>query len=443
MALALGYPVKPVKQDKRRVTPPRKRAKKYLLSNPIPSVKDAATKGARKHIDNLRGATRLAIEATEGVTSLVEAMHVTIAGGPEVLGRPLERPTRVFNEVLYGSIRSVTRFVGASIDRALAQLMPMLGESDSAHRSEEEDAVLAVLNGVLGDYLQETGNPLAIPMRLRHAGIALELEPRALRAALPEAGRKLLVLVHGSCQSDRQWCRRGHDHGASLSRDLGYTPVYLHYNTGLHISTNGRQFAGLLDELVTAWPSPLDELVIVAHSMGGLVSRNACHVAEEEGYLWRWKLRALVCLGSPHHGAPLERGGNWVDRLLGISRYSAPLARLGQIRSAGVTDLRYGNVLDEHWQGRDRFAHGGDSRSPLPLPDGVACYAIAATTASHEGRKLPGDGLVPVNSALGRHPRPELALAFQESHQWIGYGMGHLDLLSRPEVYATIRQWLT
>jgi hypothetical protein len=129
--------------------------------------------------------------------------------------------------------------------------------------------------------------------------------------------------------------------------------------------------------------------------------------------------------------------------LLGASRYSAPFARLGKLRSAGVTDLRFGNVLDEHWEGRDRFAPGRDTRSALALPDAVACYAVAATTATEPAATLPGDGLVSVDSALGRHARAELTLAFPESHQWIGFGMGHLDLISRPEVYDTIRRWLS
>jgi len=239
-----------------------------------------------------------------------------------------------------------------------------------------------------------------------------------------------------------QWQRHGHDHGAMLARDLGFAPLYLHYNTGLHVSTNGRALAALLEELVLAWPIPVTELTILAHSMGGLVSRSACHVAEEAGLSWRGKLRAIAFLGTPHHGAPLERGGSWIDTLLAVSRYSAPLARLGKIRSAGVTDLRFGSVLDEHWQGRDRFVRGADPRAALKLPDGVACYAVAATTAAAPIDPLPGDGLVPVDSALGRHAVPELLLRFSEDDQWIGFGMNHLDLLSSLEVYAKLREWL-
>jgi pimeloyl-ACP methyl ester carboxylesterase len=396
-------------------------------------------KKTRNHIDDLRGASRLAVDATRGVTDLVEAMHRSIGDGPDILGRPLEGTTALFTGLIYRSIRGVTRLVGAGIDLALVQLAPLLGEGVPG---PEREALFAVLNGVLGDYLSETGNPLAIHMELRHGGHPLPLEAQALRAAIPDAGRKLLLLVHGSCMNDRQWLRLGHDHGAALARDLGYTPLYLLYNSGLHISTNGRELAELLEQLVAAWPAPLDELVIIGHSMGGLVARSACHSGELAGHLWRAKLRKLICLGSPHHGAPLERGGSWLERLLGVSQYSAPFTRLGRIRSAGVTDMRFGNVLDEHWQGRDRFAHGNDTRSPLPLPRGVACYAIAATTAPAPGAKLPGDGLVSVDSALGRHRKPELTLAFPEAQQWIGFGMGHLALLNRPEVYTTIRRWL-
>ena len=395
---------------------------------------------ARKHVDDLRGASRLAIEATRSVTALVEAMHLNIASGPSLLGRPLAGVAALLTGIVYGGIRGVTQLVGAGIDVALAQLAPLLGKSTPG---QEREAVLAVLNGVLGDYLEETGNPLAIQMRFRHGGHPLSLDGAALRETFPQATGKLLVLVHGSSMNDGQWNRQGHDHGSALAREQGFTPVYLHYNSGLHISSNGRALANLLERLAAGWPAPLDEIVIVAHSMGGLLARSACHSAEGAGHVWRRKLTRLVCLGSPHHGAALERGGSWVDLLLGISRYSAPLARLGQIRSAGVTDLRFGNVLDAHWEGRDRFAHGGDRRTPLPLPDGVACYAVAASTGASApvaGGKLPGDGIVSVESALGRNRDPALTLAFAE--QWISFGTGHLDLLSKRAVYEKIASWL-
>ncbi len=149
-------------------------------------------------------------------------------------------------------------------------------------------------------------------------------------------------------------------------------------------------------------------------------------------------------LGTPHHGAPLERGGNWVDVILGATPYAAPFARLGKIRSAGITDLRYGNVLDEHWQGRDRFARARDTRRIVPLPKGVLSFAIAATTGKKPGDlrdRLLGDGLVPVSSALGRHDDSHRSLSFPNSRQWIGYGMSHLDLLGHSEVSDQLVRW--
>lgn len=394
---------------------------------------------ARSHGDDLRGAARLVVTATQGVTAVVQELHHTIAGGPAVLGQPLAAPSQLVTSLVYGGVRGVTALVGRGLDETLARLGPWLGAS---RPGPEREALRAALCGVVGDHLHDTGNPLAIPMRLRHDGVPLALTTEALRAAFPGAGGKVVVLIHGSSMSDLQWRRRGHDHGAALARDLGYTPLYLHYNSGRHVSTNGRELAQLLEELVTVWPVPLDELVLLGHSMGGLVARSACLTADEVGHRWRHRLRALICLGSPHHGAPLERGGNVIDRLLGVSRYSAPLARLGKLRSAGVTDLRHGNVRDEHWAGADRFALHDDRRSPAPLPAGVACYAIAGTTARELGDRMPGDGLVPVDSALGRHPRRALTLGFPPAHQWVSLATGHLDLLSRPEVYARLRAWL-
>lgn len=394
----------------------------------------------RRHVDDLRGASRLAVEATVAITDLVQAMHATIGGGPAVLGRPLESLTRVVTAPVYGSIRAVTQMVGGSVDAALAQLAPLVGEGPAPPGYE---AVLAALNGVLGDYLHETKNALAIEMGLRHAGRALVLEKDALRAAVPHAGGKLLVLVHGSCMTDAQWNRRGHDHGAALARDLGYTPVYLQYNSGLHISTNGRALAAVLERLVAQWPEPVDELVLLGHSMGGLVARSACHYGALAGHAWRQAPTTLICLGSPHHGAPLERGGNGLEVLLGLTEYSAPLARLGRIRSAGVTDMRFGNVVDEDWQGCGRFEPVGDRRKAHALPVGVACYALAATRSPAPVARLASDGLVPVDSALGRCAREDLCLAFPEEHTSIAYGTGHLDLLDSRGVYATLRAWLT
>jgi pimeloyl-ACP methyl ester carboxylesterase len=397
----------------------------------------------RHHADDLRGVSRLAVDATEGVTALVEAMHLAIASGPGMLGQPLAAPAKAMTDLVYGTIRGVTRAVGATLDAALAALRPLLGDSEAG---APRMAVQAALNGVLGDYLAETANPLAIEMTLQSGGRALPLEPaaleRALAASAAPASTRLLVLIHGLAMHHGQWQRNGHDHGAALAGELGALPIYVHYNTGRHISTNGAELADQLERLVAAWPVPIDSITLIGHSMGGLVARSACEAARTAGHAWLGPLRALVSLGSPHHGAFLERGGNWLEAALGISAYSAPFRKLARIRSAGVTDLRYGNVVDAHWRGVDRFAFGGDRRTPVALPAGVACFAIAATVATQLSSRLPGDGLVGVDSALGRHKRAAHELAFPEAHRWIALGANHLDLLDAPAVHAKLRDWL-
>jgi len=353
--------------------------------------------GGWNHVDDLRGVGKLVVEATKGVTDLVQAMHAAI-GGP---------PARLFSAPVYGTIRGVTALVGNALDLALTQLGRVLGEGTPV---PERTAVLAALNGFLGDYLAETENPLAIEMRLH-------------RTETSTPTPKVLVFVHGSSMSHHAW------HAA---RDLGYTPVHLDYNSGLHVSTNGRAFDALLEDVVAEWPVPVAAIAIVAHSMGGLVTRSACHYAEETKHAWRDKLRAIVFLGTPHHGAPFERGGNWLETLVGVTRYSAPFARLGKIRSAGVTDLRFGNVIDEHWQGSDRFARVADARTPVPLPRGIRCYAIAA---EH-------DPLVPLGSAMGEHPNPALRLDFPASHRFVAQGTGHLGMLGSSELWDQMERWL-
>ena len=186
---------------------------------------------------------------------------------------------------------------------------------------------------------------------------------------------------------------------------------------------------------------PVEEVVLLAHSMG-LVCRSACHQAEREGLAWRRRLGRMIFLGTPHHGAPAERAGNWVNVVLAAAPFTGPLSRLPRIRSAGVTDLRHGNLLDEDWRGRDRFRAGPDERRPVPLPRGVKCHAIAASLARDGSAPPRGDGLVPRDSALGRHPDRARDLRFPASRRWIAYGAGHLDLLDRPDVYERIRRWI-
>lgn len=388
----------------------------------------------------LRGVSQLAFDAIVGVTDIVESMHRTITTfGGLLAGDQRERMPGLAG-FIYSNIRAVTSLVGVGLDAALAKRVTEL--ENKAPRGD--DAVVAALNGVLGDYLADTDSPLAISMQLRHDGAPVSFDDETLRGAIRRSAGRVVLLVHGSSSNEMQWSRKGHDHGTALAEDLGHVPVYLRYNSGRHISENGAELADLLDTFVTRLPEVTD-VTILAHSMGGLVARSACYYAEQAGYGWRERLQKLVCLATPHHGALLERSGNWVDNILQISPYSAPLARLGKIRSAGVTDLRYGNLLHRHWQGRERFERSPDDRCPVPLPKGVDCFSLAATIGAEPGHitdHVVGDGLVQLDSALGRHQQPDLDLSFPPSHQRVARHTSHLDVLCDPSVYTTIRDWI-
>ena len=460
------------------------------------------TKNPLKHLraSDARALAQLATQATTGVVNIAEGVHQSVWQTLGVSGGKAPGQTGGLTGLVYQSVRGVTQLLGKSLDAVLARLQPVFEAADHAPpETPQREAVLAALNGVLGDRLAQSQSPLATRMTLRHHGgdFSGALNWQALPPGF-KAGSKVLVLIHGLCMNDLQWqtrhqaqppdeaghaaddgaddsaergtergTERGFDHGAALASALGYTPVYVRYNTGLHTSQNGAELSNLLEQLVAHWPTPIEDLTVVAHSMGGLVTRSAVHQATYQAVdnaarqptapsgksgksvkaVLRWPalLKNIVFLGTPHHGAPLERAGNWVDVVLGSTRYSKPFARLAQLRSAGITDLRYGHVLEQDWQGHDRFRKKPDSRLHVPLPEGVACFTVAATTAAKRGSvadRLIGDGLVPLHSALGLHDDPQRSLRFPKKSQMIAYRMNHLQLLGSPAVAQQMVAWL-
>jgi pimeloyl-ACP methyl ester carboxylesterase len=397
---------------------------------------------ARKTVSDLQGLSRLLTEATIGVTEVVEAMHQRIVHPPLLPSTPIQKLITRIAGITYHQVKRTTQLVGNGLDQALGHLAPLLREEASSPR---RDALVAALNGVVGDHLEAQANPLRIRMQFRHQGQKLALNPESLAQTYPALSSKILVLVHGSSLSDRQWLRKEHDHGLALAQALDLSPVYLHYNSGRAIAANGQDFSDLLEGLVRAWPVPVTELLVLGHSMGGLVSRSALYYGQQQHKSWIEHLQKMVFLGTPHQGASLERIGSYLDLVLTAIPYTRPLARLGKIRSAGVTDLRYGTIRAEDREVPRGLTIPQDPRSAVPLPLDVACYSIAAVrgeaTAKRSSRNK-GDGLVSVRSALGQHRDPAKHLHFPESHTHIAYGNSHLDLLNDPDVYAKVKSWL-
>jgi pimeloyl-ACP methyl ester carboxylesterase len=270
----------------------------------------------------MRAIGDLAGRTLAGAGTMVRDLHMAVAGRAFTAVGPGGAPVRLVHdgvvETLYGGVRAaleaLPRGAGSAAARSAHDEGPALGQSPRG------SLALAALNAYIGDALVAGDSPLALAMTLRHRGAELSLEPQALAHALPDAGPRLAIFVHGLGETDASWRLRADaqrpGYGAGLRRDLGHTPLELRCNTGLHISDNGRALAALLEELHEAWPVAVEEIVIVGHSMGGLVARSACHYAGLEAHAWTSALRHVFCLGSPHLGAPLRRAstrcaGRW------------------------------------------------------------------------------------------------------------------------------------
>lgn len=387
---------------------------------------------------------QLATDATIGVTNVSQAIQRRIVNAPILPQTPIQRMLNGAFGWVYGGVRGITKLCAFGADKTLSGLQMVA--KDRGLPFKRKEMLISALNGVCGDYLERRKNKFTLPMHFKHHGKPLEMDPLKMEQVYPAAKGKILLFIHGLCMDDVQWERDGHDHGAILCNELDYSRVYLQYNTGRHISTNGQNLSEILDELVQNWPVAVDEINIVAHSMGGLVSRSAFHYATKDGRRWTQLLKRIFFLGSPHHGAPLERAGNQIDLFLKSLPVIKPIADIAKIRSSGITDLRYGNLLDEDWVGKDRFEKDIDDRLPVPLPNTVDCFAIAGTMGD-EQRDLKdrflGDGLVYVESALGIHEDPAKNLKFQDDRKFTIYECNHMELLNHSEVLDIIRNALS
>ncbi|TXD66883.1 esterase/lipase family protein [Polaribacter glomeratus] len=389
----------------------------------------------------LQGLTHLIVDATIGVTDLVEEIHKQVVHPPFLPSTSIQKLISKIAGFTFNNIRWSTKLIGNSISKILEYVTPAISNIKS---SDKKEVLLSVLNGVIGDYLEEKENPLKIEMQFRFQSKAIEINAESLKETYPKINGKILLMIHGSCMSDIQWTRKNHNHGEILSEELEKTPIYLNYNSGKHISINGKDLNKNIQKLVENWPVPVEEIVIIAHSMGGLLTRSALYYADQNQNNWTKHLKKVAFLGTPHHGSHIERIGNYVDLILESVPYLKPFARLGKIRSAGVTDLRYGNLVDEDWQNNGRFERKGDQRQHIQLAKNIDFYAVAAIIGKETAgsAKILGDSLVDVKSALGQHKKTEKNLDFKLENTLIVYENNHLDLLSNLEITEKLKIWL-
>lgn len=350
-------------------------------------------------------------------------------------------------DLVYGGIRAGVAIAGAAARLAVGLTNAAQDDPPPGSRA---DLAIAALNGFAGDRLSRSGNPLAESMHLRRRGKRVAIERERLGAAFPNPTRRLAVFVHGLACSETMWNVHSERHygtpdvsyGSRLEDELGYTPLYVRYNTGLHISENGRALALLLDRLIAEWPAGVDELALIGHSMGGLVLRSAGHYGREDRLAWIRSARHLVFLGAPHLGAPLEKGANIAAWCLGLTDITRPFAVALNRRSAGIKDLRFGSLRDEDWQSADLDALLSGRPSEIPPLEGATHYFVTATVTRDRRHPLGvavGDLLVREPSASGRALLHRIQFPLENGRH---FGlMNHFGLLNHPDVYDQMCTW--
>ena len=366
----------------------------------------------------VRATGDLAGTAVGGAAKFIKEAHLAIARRPFGALGMIGAPIRVVHDRVSETAYDLVYKALAAGPRALARLTP--GNGIPAANTLRGSLALGALNGAVGDRLAESGNPLALDMTLRGEG----------------DGPRLAVFVHGLCETDDAWALFGRrPYGSRLSEDLGYTPLYLRYNTGLHISENGRRLAELLEETVESWPVPVEEIALVGHSMGGLVARSACHYGGD----WTQSVRHVFCLGTPHLGAPLEKIANAAAYALARLPETRPVAKVVNGRSVGIKDLRFGSCAEDDWCDCDADEFLNDRCTEVPFLECATYYFVGATIT--KGTNSPvGDLLVRYPSASGNGRKRRIP--FEVDHGMHLGGANHFQLLNHPAVYDQLVTWL-
>jgi pimeloyl-ACP methyl ester carboxylesterase len=379
-------------------------------------------------------------QASGGIGSINRAVagRVFRAVGP---GAALVRPVHeAVTRGVFAGLCVGTRAVGMATAAVVGRR-----DAPALSTTPRGSALIAAVTGLRGDALEAEGSPLCQPMAVRVDGEAIPLDPDSLRDAFPDAGSRVVVFVHGLMTTEFSWSLFGPEpYGERLARELGCTPVYVRYNTGRHISENGRSLSELMEQLVAAWPVDTKQVALVGHSMGGLVARSACCHASEDGADWARLVTHSVSLGTPHMGAPLEQAVHVLSAGLATLPETRPFANFLRRRSSGIRDLRQGSLVDEDWRDCDPDALRGAACAEVPLLEGAThCFVSAAITRSerHPLGRLLGDTLVLVPSASGRGRTRRIP--FEDEYGMHLGSATHFTLLNHPAIYARLRDWLT
>lgn len=363
-------------------------------------------------------------------------------------------PAKLAHDAISAGVYTAVGGVGSGLARAGGTALA-LAHMDNPRLLADSPVgapALGALNGAFGDALEREANPLAVRMAVRENGRAVRMDSVEVARAFPDASRRVAIFTHGLCETEASW-RLGAErhyggpgiwHGSRLKADLGFTPVTVRVNTGLHVSENGRRLCALLEQLHACWPQPIEEILLAGHSMGGLINRSACHYGTEASLDWVERVRNVVMLGTPHLGAPLEQAAARAGVALRWTPESRPLAEALAQRSVGIKDLRWGAIVDEDWEDCDPDAWGPDPCGDVPLLETAAHYVICATLTrdpKHPLGRVIGDLLVLYPSSAGQS-RSGRKIAFEVDNVHHLGGLNHFNLLNHPRVYGQMSKWL-
>jgi pimeloyl-ACP methyl ester carboxylesterase len=397
--------------------------------------------------DEIRALGDLAGDAAAGVAGQVRDVHQSLARRVFASLGPSGSVVGVIHDRMAdGAYTGAHKLTGALVrNGARAYSQTRSDHNPAMEESLSGRLALGALNGVWGDLLEQRQSALETSMTLRSRGRDLVLERESLATAVPGASSRLVILIHGLCETDDAWrvgATRHPPYGERLEAELGYTPLYLRYNSGLHISDNGRRFAAVLDRLARSWPVEIGEIALVGHSMGGLVARSASHYGARGG--WMEKLRHVFTLGAPHRGATLEQAANVACSGLSLLPETRPFARPLKIRSAGIKDLRYGYLIEEDWLAHDPDTFLRNTGRELPFLETANHYFVCATVSQDADAplgRIVGDLLVLRSSAWSHARRGERMRFPVDQYRHVG-GATHFDLLNHPAIYNQIKLWM-
>ncbi|MFE7740958.1 lipase family alpha/beta hydrolase [Nocardia sp. NPDC057455] len=403
------------------------------------------TEDARQRQAEVRALARLAGDEFGGAVDGIAAVHRAIARRVFAAVRwgvgPAAAPVELMHNVI---AESVYRVVGESAVAAgmVAERTADL-PGDAPSRTVYGSGLLAAVQGLIGDELEQKRPILAGPMTFRIDGAPVPAELVGARVRRP--GAHVVVFLHGLVETEHAWrLGGGPTYAERLESETGCTALQVRYNSGLHISENAAQFSELMRCLVERWPVPVERISLVGHSMGGLVARGACFVASEAGLPWVRLVRQVVCLGSPHLGAPLEQLAHYASAALVRLPETRPFGRLLRRRSAGIRDLRDGSLVDEDWRDLDADALRRRVIREVPLLMGADHYFVTATVTRsprHPLGRVIGDGLVLTPSGGGRNRTRRLGFDVDKGlHLTSAH---HFTLLNHSTVYRALRGWLT